>query len=143
MGLVVSVLDYPQIWCIVTRLFMSPVTCQSRVHYRSVRLAGYRVLAFWVIGAILIVLGVIGLAGALVIRPIKVSKISENITGRDSAGQVMSTESSPVMRPDYYRGYYQGAPYGLLGMLRMARTGSGRDMESRALTGQDSGRDVD
>ena len=109
MGLVVSVLDYPQIWCIVTRLFMSPVTCQSRVHYRSVRLAGYRVLAFWVIGAILIVLGVIGLAGALVIRPVKVSKISENILGRDLAGP-----DSQVMGPDYY-------PVGILGWMRMAK----------------------
>lgn len=36
---------------------MSPITCQSRVDYRSVRLAGYRVLVFWVIGAILIGLG--------------------------------------------------------------------------------------
>lgn len=40
-----------------------------------------------VIGAILIGLMVIGLAGAMVIRPYKVSKISENISGRDPGGQ--------------------------------------------------------
>ena len=96
---------------------MSPITCQSRVHYRSVRLAGYRVLAFWVIGAILIVLGVIGLAGAMVIRPVKVSKISENITGRDSAGPV--TDQDPEIQK-IINNYYPG----VLGGLRMSRTGS-------------------
>ena len=85
-------------------------------------------LAFWVIGAILIVLGVIGLAGALVIRPVKVSKISENILGRDSGGH-----DSQVMGPDYYPASFHG---GVLGMLRTARTGSGH-------TGRDSGQGIE
>ena len=42
---------------------------------------GYR--AWAVIGAILIGLAVIGLAGAMVIRPLKVSNNFENIGGRD------------------------------------------------------------
>ena len=127
MGLVVSVLDYPQIWCIVTRLFMSPVTCQSRVHYRSVRLAGYRVLAFWVIGAILIVLGVIGLAGALVIKPIKVSKISENSRGRSLPGRDLAGQSSNKF--NNFGDNYQG----VLGKLRLVRMG--RDVHKLYLDG--------
>ena len=71
-----------------------------------------------VIGAILIGLLVIGLAGAMVIRPFEVSKISENISGRDS-GQDSKISENP--------GYYQG----FLGVYRMAhtRTWSGRDMD--------------
>ena len=49
------------------------------------RAGGYRALT--VIGVILIGLMVIGLAGAMVIRPYEVSKISENISGRDPGGQ--------------------------------------------------------
>jgi hypothetical protein len=48
---------------------------------------------------------VIGLAGAMVIRPYKVSKISENISGRDPGGQVSENNEN----------YYQG----LLGMYRL------------------------
>jgi len=61
---------------------------------------------------------VIGLAGAMVIRPLEVSKISENISGRDS-GQDSKISENP--------GYYQG----FLGVYRMAhtRTWSGRDMD--------------
>ena len=64
---------------------------------------GYR--AWAVIGAILIGLVVIGLAGAMVISPLKVSKISENISGRDPAGQVSEIPEN----------YYQG----FLGMYRL------------------------
>ena len=76
---------------------------------------GYRTLT--VIGAILIGLSVIGLAGAMVIRPLEVSKISENISGRDPGGQVSEN----------YENYYQG----FLGVYRMAhtRTWYGRDMD--------------
>lgn len=84
-------------------------------------------LAFWVIGAILIVLGVIGLAGALVIRPIKVSKISENISGRDLAGQVI--DQDPEIQK-IINNYYPG----VIGGLRMARTGS-RDPLGQVLHG--------
>jgi len=61
-----------------------------------------------VIGAILIGLSVIGLAGAMVIRPLEVSKISENITGRDP-GQVSKIPEN----------YYQG----FLGMYRLRAQG--------------------
>ena len=64
---------------------------------------GYR--AFTVIGAILIGIMVIGLAGAMVIRPYKVSNNIENIIGRDPAGQVS----------EKYENYYQG----FLGMYRL------------------------
>ena len=64
---------------------------------------GYR--TFTVIGAILIGLSVIGLADAMVIRPLEVSKISENISGRDPGGQVSEN----------YENYYQG----FLGMYRL------------------------
>jgi hypothetical protein len=80
-------------------------------------------LAFWVIGAMLIGLGVIGLSGAIVIRPLK---ISENITGQDLGGR--SSEISQKFE-NYYPGEGEG---GLLGMLRMARRppqSSGRDVE--------------
>ena len=65
-----------------------------------------------VIGAILIGLSVIGLAGAMVIRPYKVSKISENISGRDSAGQVSKISENP-------ENYYQG----VIGLYRMSHRG--------------------
>lgn len=85
-------------------------------------------LAFWVIGAILIVLGVIGLAGALVIRPIKVSKISENSRGRDMT-QVSQLTGQSKENQKIINNYYPG----VIQMLRMARTGpqsSGRDAET-------------
>ena len=69
-------------------LFMRPVTSQSHrflsdaVGYGA---GSYRTWA--VIGAILIGLAVIGLAGAMVIDPLKVSNNIENINGRDSAGR--------------------------------------------------------
>ena len=74
-----------------------------------------------VIGAILIGLVVIGLAGAMVIGPFKVSKISENITGPDSRQDLNFSEI-----PENNMGYYQG----VLGMYRMANTrgSSGRDL---------------
>ena len=68
---------------------------------------GYRALI--VIGAILIGLVVIGLAGAMVIRPYEVSKISENIIGRDPGGQVSEIPEN----------YYQG----FLGMYRLRAQG--------------------
>ena len=76
---------------------------------------GYR--AWAVIGAILIGLGVIGLAGAMVIRPYKVSNKIENINGRDS-GQDSKISENP--------GYYQG----FLGIYRMAniKGEAGRDI---------------
>ena len=82
-------------------LFMSPITSQSSVSYRTVRLGGYRLLDLAVIGAMVICLFVIGLAGAVVIRPIEISNISET-TDNTSHG-------------------------GVLGMLRMARTGSDKN----------------
>jgi len=119
-------LDRYQIWCIVTRLFMNPITSQSSVSYRTVRLGGYRLLDLQVIGAMVICLFVIGLAGAMVIRPIEVSKISENIIGRDLGGRALQ-----VTGPSYYpKDYYPG---GILDMLRKARTGYktplGRDLD--------------
>jgi hypothetical protein len=92
---------------------MRPITRQSCEYYQPVRLAGYRVLAFWVIGAAVITLGVIGLAGALVIRPLNVSKISVNNIGQDPTGQDLELINS---LEDH--GYYQG----LLGELRRAST---------------------
>ena len=130
-GLVLSVLDFPHIWCIVTRLFMSPITSQSSVSYRTVRLGGYRLLDSMVIGAMLTCLFVIGLAGAMVVRPIEVSKISENIIGRDMAGQGLQ-----VIGPSYYPDYYPG---GLLALLRVYRTGS---RTGYTTLGQDIGRDT-
>lgn len=117
-GLVVSVLDSPQIWCIVTRLFMSPITSQSSVSYRTVRLGGYRLLDLQVIGAMVLCLFVIGLAGAMVIRPIEVSKISDNITGRDGAGQASKisenfSETETTIQVYNYPG--------VLGLLRLGR----------------------
>jgi len=58
-----------------------------------------------VIGAILIGLMVIGLAGAMVIGLFKVSNKFENITGRDPGGQVSENNEN----------YYQG----FLGMYRL------------------------
>ena len=112
-------------------LFMSPITSQSSVSYRTVRLGGYRLLDLQVIGAMVICLFVIGLAGAMVIRPIEVSKISENIIGQDGAGQALE-----VTGPSYYPDYYPG---GLLALLRVSR------METRTgytTLGQDIGRDT-
>ena len=83
------------------------------------RAGGYR--AWAVIGAILIGLVVIGLAGAMVIRYQKVSNKFENIIGRDS-GQ----DSNFSEIPENNMGYYQG----VLGMYYMAHTrgSSGRDL---------------
>jgi hypothetical protein len=66
----------------------------NRKYYRA---GGYRLFDFMVIGTIVICLFVIGLAGAMVIRPIKVSNICE------------TTDNTTHI--------------GVLGMLRMARTG--------------------
>ena len=81
-----------------------------------------------VIGAMVISLFVIGLAGAVVIRPIEVSKISENITGRDMAGRGLE-----VTGPSYYPDYYPG---GLLSLLRVSRSGSRTEYTT---LGQDTG----
>jgi hypothetical protein len=62
---------------------------------------GYR--AWAVIGAILIGLSVIGLAGAMVIRPLEVSNNSENITGLDGTWNG-STEISEN-NENYYQGF--------------------------------------
>lgn len=70
---------------------MRPIVPPAPVHsvIRLVGAGGYRMLlACRVIGAILITLGVIGLAGGLAIKANKLSKISENYiildwTGRD------------------------------------------------------------
>ena len=112
-------------------LFMSPITSQSSVSYRTVRLGGYRLLDSMVIGAMVICLFVIGLAGAVVIGRSKVSKISENIIGQDGAGQALE-----VTGPSYYPDYYPG---GLLALLRVSR------METRTgytTLGQDIGQDT-
>jgi hypothetical protein len=79
-----------------------------------------------------ICLFVIGLAGAMVIRPIEVSKISDNITGQDGAGQALE-----VTGPSYYPDYYPG---GLLALLRVSR------METRTgytIPGQDTGQGIE
>ena len=135
-GLVVSILDRYHIWCIVTRLFMSPITSQSSASYRTRRLGGYRLLDLQVIGAMVICLFVIGLAGAMVIGRSKVSKISENITGQDGTGQALE-----VTGPDYYREVYY--PGGILGLLRVSSKLDG--MEILILPGQDGapGQDKD
>ena len=92
---------------------MRPVTSQSLcpIIVRG-RAGGYRTLM--VIGAMLIGLLVIGLAGAMVIGPTKVSKISENITGPD-----LHKEISKISETGQLSDNYQG---GLLDMLRMARS---------------------
>jgi hypothetical protein len=98
---------------------MRPITRQSREYYWPVRLTGYRMLAFWVIGAILIGLLVISL-----------SKISENILGRDSAGRDLGGTDAEIK--EKIKNYYPG----VLGMLRKTRTGS------ESPPGQDIGRIV-
>ena len=88
---------------------MRPITSRPCVSdNRSVRGGSYRLFDLMVIGAMLIGLTVIGLAGVMVIRPIKVS----NISGRD-IGQ--SPENSKISENiiDYYPG--------VLGQLRLAR----------------------
>jgi hypothetical protein len=75
---------------------------------------------------------VIGLAGAMVIGRSKVSKISDNITGRDGAGQALQ-----VTGPGYYPDYYPG---GLLSLLRVSRTGSGMGYTT---LGQDAGQGIE
>jgi hypothetical protein len=111
-------------------LFMSPITSQSSASYRTRRLGGYRLLDLAVIGAIVICLFVIGLAGAMVIGRSKVSKIYDNITG----------QALEVTGPDYYRVYYPG---GILGLLRVSSKLDG--MEILILPGQDGapGQDKD
>lgn len=86
---------------------MRPITSQSLcpIIVRG-RAGGYR--AWAVMGFMLIGLAVIGLAGAMVISPLKVSKISENISGRDP-GQVSEKNEN----------YYQG----FLGMYRLRAQG--------------------
>jgi hypothetical protein len=128
-GLVVSILDRYHIWCIVTRLFMSPITSQSSASYRTRRLGGYRLLDLAVIGAMLTCLFVIGLAGAMVIRPIEVSKISDNITGRDGT-QSSQVTGQPTDFTKNYSDYYPG----LIGLRRMSLTRA-------PMPGQDPGRD--
>ena len=71
---------------------------------------------------------VIGLAGAVVIGRHKVSKISENIIGRDLGGRALQ-----VTGPSYYPDYYPG---GLLSLLRVSRTGS---RTGYTTLGQDTG----
>jgi len=71
---------------------------------------GYRALT--VIGAILIGLSVIGLAGAVVIGLFKVSNKFENISGRDPAGQVSKISENS-------ENYYQG----VIGLYRMSHKG--------------------
>ena len=128
-GLVVSILDRYHIWCILMGLFMSPITSQSSASYRTRRLGGYRLLDLAVIGAIVICLFVIGLAGAMVIRPIEVSKISENITGRDGT-QPSQVTGQPTDFTKNYSDYYPG----LIGLRRMSLTRA-------PMPGQDPGRD--
>ena len=67
------------------------------------RAGGYR--AWAVIGAILIGLAVIGLAGAMVISPIKVSNISETFMGLDGIGQV--SNFIEISEPGQLSAYYQ------------------------------------
>ena len=79
-GLVVWLLDNPHIWCIVTRLFMRPVTSPVLVHIIGRRVMGLGSYRAWIMVLItLIVLAVIGLAGGLT--------ISSKFIGLDSAGQ--------------------------------------------------------
>jgi hypothetical protein len=65
-----------------------------------------------------ICLFVIGLAGAMVIRPIEVSKISENITGRDGT-QTSQVTGQPTDFTKNYSDYYPG----LIGLRRMSNQG--------------------
>ena len=97
---------------------MSPITSQSSVSYRTVRLGGYRLLDLPVIGAMVICLFVIGLAGAVVIGRSKISQISENITGRDGAGQASKisenfSETKTTIQVYNYPG--------VLGLIRLGR----------------------
>lgn len=97
-------------WCIVTGLFMRPITpCPSVSIIGQYRGGGYR--AFMVIGCALITLLVIGLAGGMAIAN-NSSKFSNNSEGQDAAGQDLELIDS---LEDH--GYYQG----LLGELRRAR----------------------
>ena len=94
---------------------MRPVTSQSLcpIIVRG-RAGGYRTLmAIW---AMLTGLAVIGLAGAMVIGPTKVSKISENIIGPDSHKEISKISETGQLSDNY-----QG---GLLDMMRMARRSS-------------------
>ena len=89
---------------------------------------GYR--AWALIGAILIGLAVIGLAGAMVIMHFKVSNKFENISGRDPG------QSSEINKN--INGYYQGGDRGgILDMIRMARR-SPRALDGMQKGGQDA-----
>lgn len=124
MGLVVQLVDIPQIWCIVTRLFMSPITSQSCVHYRTGRLGGYRLLDLRVIGAILIGLLVTGLCIGIV------TGLANNLINfGGQAGQDPITSKNSKNYKDNYQG--------VLGMLRLTRTGSDVDRAELPLDSSD------
>lgn len=97
-------LDSYQIWCIVIALFMRPIASQPRVsNNREGGAGGYRAfLALLVIGAILIGLLVIGLAGAMAIN---ISSNFSNIIGQDPAGPDPGPEDL---------GYYQKSLNGFI-----------------------------
>ena len=89
-------------------LFMRPIALPApvRVIIRLVGAGGYRMfMASRVIGAILITLGVIGLAGAMAIRPIQENKNYYG-TGQNLDGTQIS-QSSQIY------GYYQGPEWPL------------------------------
>ena len=104
---------------------MSPITSQSRASYRTGWLGGYRLLDLAVTGAMLIGLAVIGLAGAMVIRPTKVSNNNENFTGQDSE---ISENLNYYPKPGYA---------GILGQLRLSRSGQAQIHGQDAASGQD------
>ena len=85
-------------------LFMRPIVPPAPVHsvIRLVGAGGYRMLlACQVIGAILITLGVIGLAGSMVIRT---PKNFDNSLGRDG----IQTQTNKNNSKDYYPGVHRG-----------------------------------
>lgn len=105
----VPLLDKPQIWCIVTRLFMRPVTPQPQVfnNRSGYGAGGYRA---FLITAILTGLSLIGLCYGFIRLSQTISNISENF------GQQIQGPDSQFSKN--YKNYYPG----VIGMLRYRRS---------------------
>lgn len=103
----VPLLDKPQIWCIVTRLFMRPVTPQPQVfnNRSGYGAGGYR--AFLII-CILTGLCIIGLCYGFIRLSQTISNNSENVSGQDATGPVSNFSEN-------YGNYYPG----VIGLLRL------------------------